>query len=592
LPVNIFLQRNQTDRPILRNKEPVVTKDKSPKLRGNKSFGVAWAEREALLRGLGLTREDLRKPQVAIFNSWSEISPGHKHLRAVADEVKAGVIGAGGQPFHFNVMGLCDGVALINSEYILPSRDLIVNEIEIYAEAYGMDAMVLVGTCDKIIPAFMMAAARLDIPAIIVTGGYMPAGIHPKTKQRMSFVDVGRAVGSVQSGSMTMEELDDVLDHACPGPGACPMMGTANTMCIIAEAIGLSLPGNATIPADSGRLLEYARDAGTQIMDLWKKGLAARKIVTEKAVRNAICIDMAIGGSTNSMVHIPAIVAEAELAMDCFAVFDEMSHRIPLILGITPNGEHMMDDFDRAGGLAAVCKELSGFLGLDALTVTGKTLAENITGAAVKDASVVRPLSDPIRKDGGLAVLRGNLAPGGAIVKSSAVPANLQKFKGPAKVFTSNADAIAALRKGKIKAGDAVIITFQGCKGAPGLNSTFVVTSEIAGMSIRDSVVLITDGRFSGATEGASVGYISPEAALRGPLIAVRDGDFIEYDIPARTISLCLPDDIIEERMQTSAVPVKYKKGFIGIYQRTVQSLAEGAVLRGAEAGEKNHGDD
>ncbi|TVM34662.1 dihydroxy-acid dehydratase [Oceanidesulfovibrio marinus] len=561
----------------------MVSKEKHPALRGKKEFGVAWAEREALLRGLGLSREELEKPQIAIINTWSDINPGHRHLRGIEESIRTGVVRAGGLPFRFNVLGLCDGIALINSQYILPSRDLIVNEIEVYAEAYGMDAMILLGTCDKIIPAFLMAAGRLDIPALVVTGGYMPAGVHPKSGQLLSFVDVGRSVGSVQSGAMTREDLDDIIDNACPGPGACPMMGTANTMCILAEAVGMTMPGNSTTPANSTKLLQLANSAGEQIVHLWEQGVTARKIITEQNIHNMICADLAMGGSTNSLVHVPAVATEAELDIDCLGLFDKLSQDIPLLMGIAPNGPHLMHDFDRAGGVRALFSELSDFLDRDSLTVAGTTVGENMDGIAVKDASVIRSFDDPLSKGGALAVLRGNLAPGGAIVKVSAVPENLRTFRGTAKVFHSNEDAIEALRNGAIESGDVILITFQGCKGAPGLNSTFVVTSELAGSPLADSVALITDGRFSGATEGACIGYVSPEAALRGPLLAVCDGDIVSYDIPNRTISVELSEEQIAQRIQDAEMPLTYRKGYIGIYQRTVQSLSKGAVLRGMD---------
>lgn len=556
-------------------------KSTNRKLRSDLEFGVAWAERRALLKGLGHNDKELRKPHIAIVNSWSDMNPGHKHLRELAEEVHAGVKEAGGLPFNFNTIGLCDGIALVGSEYILPSRDLIVNEVEVIVEAYRFDAMVMLATCDKIVPAYMMAAARLDIPAIIVTGGYMPSGVIDGRK--ITFVDVGRSVGAAQSGEITHEELGEIIDHACPGPGACPMMGTASTMCIIAETLGMSLPGNSTISSRSEQLPLLAKAAGKQIINLWEKEITARKIITSAAVQNAIKVTMAIGGSTNTLMHIPAIATEAELELDCGKAFDEASHQIPLLLGISPNGDYSIEDFDSAGGLGALCKEISKYMELDGLTVTGKSMAENISTCSTKDSQVIRPLDNPISFQGALAVLHGNIAPDGAIVKQSAVPPNLKKFRGPAKVYHSNESAIESLRNGDIKEGDAVVIMFQGAKGGPGVVSTFPFTSELAGSKFKDSVIHITDGRFSGATEGACIGYVSPEAALYGPILAIQDGDIIEYDIANRKLNIVVEQEVIEKRLQEADFKIDIKRGYLGIYQRTAQSVLKGAVLSGRD---------
>lgn len=549
------------------------------KLRSSLEFGVAWAERKALLKGLGLSDDDLLKPHIAIINSWSDMNPGHKHLRTVAEEVHSGVTEAGGLPFNFNTIGLCDGIAFVGSEYILPSRDLIVNEVEVIIEAYKFDAMVMIATCDKIVPAYMMAAARLDIPAIIVTGGYMPSG--KLDGRNVTFVDVGRSIGESQSGKISRDDVEKIINRACPGPGACPIMGTANTMCITAEAIGMSLPGNSTLSALSDELNELASTAGKQILDLWREGITARKIITPESVGNAIKVAMAIGGSTNALIHISAIAAEAELGLDCGRIFDEVSHHVPLLIGISPNGEHLMDDFDKAGGLGALIKEISDFIELDALTTTGKTFKENIKNCSVKDSKVIRSINNPISTEGALVVLHGNIASDGALVKQSAIPPNLMKFRGPSKVYSSNESAIEALRNDEIEEGDAVIIIFQGAKGGPGLISTFPFTSELAGSKFLNSVALITDGRFSGATEGACIGYVSPEAALYGPILAIRDGDIIEYDIANRTLNVDLPQEEIDRRLKKAEIEIDIKRGYLGIYQRTVRSIFNGAVLSG-----------
>ena len=387
-----------------------------------------------MLRGIGKTDAEIRRPQVAIISAWSDINNGHSHLNDLAKDVEKGIIEAGGTPYHLPTIGLCDGLAFYGSQYILPSRDLIANEVETQVEGYKMDAMVLMASCDKIVPAYVMAAARLNIPAVIVTGGYMVSGNY--NGKKISFVDVGRAVGQVQSGSMTMNECMEILDCACPGPGACPMMGTANTMCIIAEALGMTMPGNSTICARDPKIHDMAYRAGKTVMELWDKGITARNIITQDSIENAIMACMAMGGSTNSLIHVPAMATEAGLDdFDCIGFFDKASYAVPLLMGVEPNGPHLMEDFERAGGLAALFKTIESKIHADALTVTGQTLGQRIQDAKVLDETVIHPLSDPISTEGALAVLRGNIAVDGAIVKQSAVPACLMKFRGPVVVF-------------------------------------------------------------------------------------------------------------------------------------------------------------
>lgn len=455
----------------------------------------------------------------------------------------------------------------------------MTNDAEVLAEGNRLDAMVLLATCDKIVPAFLMAAARIDIPAIIVTGGYMQSG--EVSGRKITFVDVGKAVGAVQSGKINEAEFDKILDCACPGTGACPMMGTANTMCIVAEALGMSLPGNSTLPAKSKDIIALSYKAGVQIVSLWKNSITARKIITNSAVTNAIKVIMAVGGSTNTLIHVPAIATEAELSIDCAKVFDEASNQIPQLVGVSPNGPYLMEDLDRAGGLRALCKQISKYLDLDALTVTEESLKQRIADCKVKDSNVIRSLDNPLFHEGAIAVLRGNIAPDGAVVKQSAVPKHLFKFSGPARVFKSCNEAVEALRSGVIKPGNIVVILFHGCKGGPGLTTTFPFTSELAGSSLRDSVAVITDGRFSGATEGACIGYVSPEAALAGPILAVQDGDIIEYDIPARTLNAQISAEKIKQRLKETKIDINIRRGYLGIYQRTVGSLLKGAVLSG-----------
>lgn len=549
------------------------------KLRSEQRFGVSWAEGQALYRSLGLTDEDLAKPHIGIITSWNDANPGHVHLRELAKAVEIGIISAGGLPFNFNTIGLCDGIGLVGGEYLLPHRDLMTNEVEVIVEGNRLDAIVLLATCDKIVPAFLMAAARLDVPAIMVTGGYMKSG--ELDGKKISFVDVGKAVGAVQSGKIDQKEFNRIIDCACPGAGACPMMGTANTMCIVAEALGMSLPGNSTLRAASRELVALAYRAGVRIVELWQEGITARQIITDCAVANAIKVIMAMGGSTNTLVHIPAIASEAELELDCAKTFDTASNQIHLLMSISPSGPYLMEDFERAGGLGALCRQIFPHLAPETLTVTGKTLGENYAGCEVKDSSVIRPLSDPVSKEGAIAVLRGNITPDGAVVKQSAVPAHMLKFRGPARVFNSCDEAIDGLRGGKIKAGDVVVILFHGARGGPGLTTTFPFTSELAGSPLAGLVALVTDGRFSGATEGACIGYASPEAALYGPILAVHDGDIIEYDIPARTLNALLTQEEIEKRLKEAEVHIQIRRGYLGIYQSVVGSCLKGAILRG-----------
>lgn len=530
----------------------------------------------ALLRGLGLGKEDLKKPRIAIINTWNSINPGHVHLNELAEAVKEGVLEAGGLPFNFNITNLCDGIG--GGPYILASRDLMCNEIEVIMDGCQLDAMVLLATCDKNVPGVLMGAARMDVPAIIVTGGYMQTVTD--NGKIVDGITIGNSCGEVDEGVIDMEEMMHRCDIACPAPGACGFMGTANTMCTLTEAMGMSLPGNATLPAISSHLRILAREAGRKIMDLWRNGITARQIITEESVTNAVKVCMAIGGSTNTMMHIPAVAAEAGLDMDVWDVYDKASHEIPLLMNVRPTGVYTMFDFDQAGGLRSVMYEIKDHLNLDCTGVNGKTVAENIEGHKTSYPQVIRSMDDPFTKDGGICILKGNIAPDGCAAKQSTFPRNMLKFRGPAKVFYSNEDACEALRAGKIQAGDAVVISMMGAKAGPGMLSAYGFTSELAGTSLWDKVCLITDGRFSGAAKGAITGYCSPEAGLGGPICAVKDGDIISYDIEARTINVELTDEQIAERIKNFDKEVVYYDGFIGMYQKTVTSLKTGAVLR------------
>lgn len=537
----------------------------------------------SLLRGCGYSYEDLSKPRIAVINTFSEMNPGHFHLMTVSKKVKEGIKVAGGMGFEFNCVSVCDSVA--EGPYVLPSRDLLTNEIELLVEGNKMDAMVLIGTCDKVVPGLLMAAARLDLPSIVVSGGYMQTG--SLKGEKCDFINIGMSISKVLEGNMEENELYEVVEHACPGPGACGMMGTANSMNIIAETLGMSLPGNSTTAAISDELNKIAYEAGKQIMYLWEKGITARQIITEESVTNAIKVCMAVGGSSNTIIHIPAIATEADLPMKCSEVYAEASNEVPLLVGIRPNvGMHTMADFDKAGGLGAILNIIKDKLYTDVITVTGKTLAENMAEnpdkCVINNPDIIHTIDDPVEEGGGLVLCKGNLVPEGAIIKRSAAPEDMLMFRGPAKVFNDCDSAIDALHAGKIIEGDAVIIRYQGVKAGP--ESAYRFTAALKGSPVKDKVAIITDGRTSGAAAGACFQYASPEAALRGPLCAVEDGDIINYDISKRSLSVELSDEELANRMEKAQLHLYPKKGYLGIYQSCVGSILKGAVLRGNNA--------
>ena len=546
-----------------------------PKLRSQLQSYEGLTAPKALLRGIGLTDADLAKPRVGVINTWSDINPGHIHLQPVAQAVCLGVQEAGGTPFNFNGLNLCDSIG--SGSYVLPSRDLLVNEIEIYAQANKMDALVLIGTCDKVVPALLMAAGRLDLPTIIVTGGYMNTG--KLNGKNVDFIDIGINLTRLREGKITQEYMDQLVDAACPGPGACGMMGTANSMSLMVEAIGMSLPGSATTSARSDKLLEMAREAGRQVLYLWENEITARKIITNESVTNAIKVCMAIGGSSNTVIHIPAAATEAELSLDCSEVYAQASQEIPLLVGIRPNGPHTMRDFDEAGGLHAVLAELKDQLDLNCLCVNGKTLGENIAQAENKNPAVIHHRDDPLDTEGGLVLVKGNIAPEGAFIKKSAVPKELWKFRGTARVFYSVMEAIEALEHDEIQPNTAVFVLMQGPKGGPG--SAYQFATRLKGSPLGNSCCTITDGRLSGAAAGACFGYLSPEAGLRGPVVAVRDGDTVEYDIEQRYLRVELSDEEIQRRVAEFQLNLTIPKGFMGIYKQTVGSILKGAVMSG-----------
>ncbi len=485
-------------------------------------------------------RREIERPIIGIANSASELIPGHIHLREVGEAVKAGVRAAGGTPLEFSTIGICDGIAMGHQgmRYSLPSRDLIADSVEIMARAYPFDGMVLVGNCDKIVPGMLMAMLRMDIPAVYVSGGPMLAGCYQG--RAVDLITVFEAVGRHRRGEMTEAELEELEDAACPGAGSCSGMFTANSMNCLAEALGLALPGNGTVPAVSAGRLRLAKEAGSKVMDLVSEDVRPRSIATERAFRNTICVEMALGSSTNTVLHLPAIAAEAGVGLE-LELFNQISQKTPNLCRIAPAGPYHVEDLDRAGGIPAVIKELSGRRGLldmEAPTVSGETLAGIARWAECRDREVIRPLDDPYSPDGGLAVLFGSLAPGGAVVKKSAVDPAMLVHSGPVRVFDGEEEALEAILAGAISPGDVVVIRYEGPKGGPGMPEMLSPTSALAGMGLDREVALVTDGRFSGGTRGAAIGHVAPEAQEGGPIASLKDGDIIEIDIPAKTLGI------------------------------------------------------
>jgi len=537
--------------------------------------GVERAPHRALLRAIGLSDDDFDKPFIAIVNSYSEIVPGHKHLREVAEAVKQGVREAGGVPFEVNTIAICDGIAMGHDgmKYSLPSRDLIADSIELVVNAHKFDGMVLIASCDKIVPGMLMAAARLDIPAIMVTGGPMYSGCF--RGRRVGVADIFEAVGAYRKGLITLEELKEIEKSACPGPGSCNGMFTANTMACLTEALGMSLSGTACIHAVDSAKLAIAREAGKTVIKLINDGLTPSKIMTYEALENAIIVDLALGGSTNTVLHLPAIAYELGIKLD-LDIFDKLSRRVPQLCTLAPNGPHTMEDLRRAGGVPALMKELEPLLHLDVMTVTGRTLKENLKGVKVLDYGVIRPLSRPVRSEGGIAILKGSLAPEGAVLKVAGVPKHLRVFKGIAEVFDSEEEAVRAVLNGEVGEGEVVVVRYEGPKGGPGMREMLSITAAIAGMELIEKVALVTDGRFSGATRGLCVGHVTPEAADGGPIALVKNGDEILIDIPNRRIELLVPVEELKERRQEWKPPSKVMKGYLVRYARQVKQVSKG----------------
>jgi dihydroxy-acid dehydratase len=547
--------------------------------------GIDRAPHRSLFKAMGYTDKELRRPLIGIANSANEIIPGHIHLDKLVEAVKAGVYMAGGLPIEFGGIGVCDGIAMNHEgmKYSLASRELIADSVEVMAKAHAFDALVLVPNCDKIIPGMLMAAARLDLPAIIVSGGPMLAGRHPsKPAQKIDLISVFEAVGAVHSGKMSEQELCLFEEEACPTCGSCAGMFTANSMNCLSEAIGMALPGNGTIPAVMAARVRLAKESGMQIMTLLEKKITARTIMTQKAFANALTVDMALGCSTNTVLHLSAIAKEAGMTLPLERI-NEISKKTPNLCSLSPGGKDHIEDLDRAGGIGAVTRELSraGLIHQDCITVTTKTVGQNTRKAFIRDPHVIRTIKDPCRPEGGLAILYGNLAPQGCVVKQSAVRQEMLQHQGPARVFDSEDDGTKAIMAGRIRKGEVVVIRYEGPKGGPGMREMLTPTSAIVGMGLDSHVALITDGRFSGGTRGAAIGHVSPEAMEGGPIAAVKTGDIIKIDIRNKKIEVQLTKQEIKQRLSKWKAPKpKVTTGYLSRYAQRVSSADEGAVLK------------
>jgi dihydroxy-acid dehydratase len=548
----------------------------------NAKSGMQQAPARSLFRALGYTEEELARPLIGVVSSYNEIVPGHMNLDKIVEAVKQGVAMAGGTPIVFPAIAVCDGIAMghIGMKYSLVTRDLIADSTECMALAHQFDGLVMVPNCDKNVPGLLMAAARLNIPTVFVSGGPMLAGRVKGEKKSLS--SMFEAVGAYAAGIMTEEDVEDFANKVCPTCGSCSGMYTANSMNCLTEVLGMGLRGNGTIPAVYSERIRLAKHAGMAVMDMVEKNICPKDIMTEAAFRNALTMDMALGCSTNSMLHLPAIAHEAgvELNVD---IANEISARTPNLCHLAPAGPTYMEDLNEAGGVYAVMNEISklGLLNLDCMTVTGKTVGENIKGCENKNPEVIRTVENPYSATGGIAVLRGNLAPDSCVVKRSAVVPEMLKHEGPARVFDSEEDAIAAIKGGRIVAGDVVVIRYEGPKGGPGMREMLNPTSAIAGMGLGASVALITDGRFSGASRGASIGHVCPEAAAGGPIGLVQEGDIISIDINANTINMKVSDEELAKRRENWIPKKKEVSGYLKRYAEQVTSADKGAVLKG-----------
>ena len=548
--------------------------------------GIERAPHRSLFKAMGYTDAEIRRPMIGIANSANTIIPGHVHLDKIVEAVKAGIYMEGGTPIDFGVIGICDGIAMnhVGMKYSLASRELIADSIEVMATAHAFDAMVMVTNCDKIVPGMLMAAARLDLPAIVISGGPMLAGEHPEKSdsEKIDLITVFESVGAVLSGNMTEEQLTLIEDAACPTCGSCAGMFTANSMNCLTEAIGMGLPGNGTIPAVMSERIRLAKEAGRQILRLFEQEITPTKIMTEQAFINALTVDMALGCSTNTVLHLAAIAREANVDIDLEKI-NEISKATPHLCSLSPGGNHHLQDLNRAGGVPALIKELSGagLINNECLTVTGQTVGKNIKNIRILDDDVIRSTDNPYHEQGGLAVLFGNLAPEGCVVKQSAVLDEMLCHEGPARVFDSEEDATRAIMENQIKKGDVIVVRYEGPMGGPGMREMLTPTSSIAGMKLDAHVALLTDGRFSGGTRGAAIGHISPEAMQKGPIAIVKNGDLISIDIPAKKLTLKVSDQVIEERLSKWSPPQpNITHGYMARYARMVSSASEGAVVK------------
>lgn len=542
--------------------------------------GLERAPHRSLFKALGLIDEEIDRPMIGIANSANEVIPGHLHLHQVSSAVKAGIRMAGGTPMEFFTIGICDGIIMGHEgmKYSLSSRELIADSVESMAMAYPFDGLVLIPNCDKIIPGMLMAAARLNIPSIVVSGGPMLAGEFQG--REIDLITVFESVGKVRVGEMTVEDLREIEGCACPGVGSCAGMFTANSMNCLSEVLGMALPYNGTIPAVFADRIRLAKKTGLQIMELVKRDLRPSQILTKKAFENAVTVDMAFGGSTNTSLHLPAIAREAGIDLS-LQTFDEISEKTPHLCNLSPGGPHHLQDLHQAGGIPALMKELSrkDLIHQDPLTVTGRSIRENLKGKKIGNPETIRPIEKPYHDRGGLAVLFGNLAPEGAVVKRSAVDEAMLKHTGPARVFNSEEEALEVVLSGKIKKGEVVVIRYEGPKGGPGMREMLAPTSAIVGIGRDRDVALLTDGRFSGGSRGAAIGHISPEAAEGGPIAVIQDGDQIEIDIPGKKLNLLISNEELKERLSQWKPPKKNLKGYLKRYARLVQSAHTGATF-------------
>jgi dihydroxy-acid dehydratase len=549
----------------------------------NIKSGLERAPHRSLLKAVGLTDEEMVLPFIGVVNSWNELIPGHIHLDKLAEAVKAGIRMAGGVPFEFNTIGICDGIAMGHTgmKYSLPSREVIADSIELMVQAHQFDGLVMIPTCDKIVPGHLMAAGRLDIPTIVVTGGPMLPGI--VGDEPRDVISLFEAVGQRRKNAITEQELKNLEDCACCGAGSCAGLFTANTMACVTESLGLSLPGCGTAHAVDAKKTRLAKQSGMKILELVRNGINARQILTGESLDNAIRVDMAIGGSTNTTLHLPAIASEFGLNLP-LSRFDELSRETPHLINLRPGGNRYLIDFERAGGVPAIQQRLQEKLNLDTLTVTGKTLRENLGKVVIinprANKEIIATLDSPVHPEGGIAVLSGSLAPLGAVVKQTAVSQKMLKHSGPARVFDSEELAMKAIMDNKIKPGDCVVVRYEGPKGGPGMREMLSPTAAIAGMGMIDSVALITDGRFSGGTRGPCIGHVSPEAADGGPISIVREGDIIDIDIPNRILNLRLSREEMDERMRTWKAPLPEIKGYLARYRKQVSSSDNGAIFK------------